>query len=242
VKTIAVIPARFDSTRFPGKLMKKLKDQSIILTTYQAVLDTQLFDKVIVATDSEVIFDEISNKGGLAVMTRKDHQTGSDRIAEVVHNMDVDVIINVQGDEPFITKKPLAELIDVFRKDAQKEIAVASLMQIISAHEDVINPNVVKVIVDKDNHAMYFSRLPIPYPRNIHSGAHYNRHIGVYAFRKKALLDFSKNNMLPNEATEMIEAIRYLEYGQKIKMVESDYLGIGIDTPEDLAKAVRLGL
>ena len=217
--------------------MKKLKDKSIILTTYQAALDTQLFDNVIVATDSEIIFNEIINSGGQAVMTRKDHQTGSDRIAEVIQNMDVDVIVNVQGDEPFITKKPLADLVDVFRKDTQKEISVASLMQRIKAHEDVINPNVVKVIVDKDNHAMYFSRLPIPYPRNIDSGAQYYRHIGVYAFRKNALLDFSKNKMLPNEATEMIEAIRYLEYGQKIKMVESDYAGIGIDTPEDLEKA-----
>jgi len=242
VKTIAVIPARFDSTRFPGKLMKKLKDKSIILTTYQATVDTQLFDNVIVATDSDVIFDEITKNGGQAMMTRKDHQTGSDRIAEVIQNMDVDVIVNVQGDEPFMTKKPLADLIDVFRKDAQKQIAVASLMQRIKAHEDVINPNVVKVIVDKDNHAMYFSRLPIPYPRNIHSGASYYRHIGVYAFRKDALLDFSKNKMLPNEATEMVEAIRYLEYGQKIKMVESDYAGIGIDTPEDLEKAARMVL
>ena len=242
MKTIAVIPARFDSTRFPGKLMKKLKDKSIILTTYQAAVDTQLFDNVIVATDSDVIFDEITKNGGQAMMTRKDHQTGSDRIAEVIQNMDVDVIVNVQGDEPFMTKKPLADLIDVFRKDAQKQIAVASLMQKIKAHEDVINPNVVKVIVDKDNHAMYFSRLPIPYPRNIHSGASYYRHIGVYAFRKDALLDFSKNKMLPNEATEMVEAIRYLEYGQKIKMVESDYAGIGIDTPEDLEKAARMVL
>lgn len=240
MKTIAVIPARYDSTRFPGKLMKTLDKKSIILTTYQAALNTQLFDNVIVATDSPIIFDEIQNNGGQAVMTSQSHQTGSDRIAEVIQDMDVDVIVNVQGDEPFISKKPLADLIDVFRKDTQKEIAVASLMQKINSHQDVINPNIVKVIVDKDNHAMYFSRMPIPYPRNIHSGANYYRHIGVYAFRKNALLDFSKNEMLPNEATEMIEAIRYLEYGQKIKMVESDYAGIGIDTPEDLVKAKSL--
>jgi len=240
VKVIAIIPARYDSTRFPGKLMKKLGKNSIIWTTYQAALSTQLFDNVIVATDSEIIYNEIKNQGGEATMTRKDHQTGSDRIAEVIEHMDVDVIVNVQGDEPFITQKPLADLIDVFRKDLQQEIAVASLMQKIKSHQDVINPNVVKVIVDKEHHAMYFSRSPIPYPRNTASGGHYFRHIGVYAFRKKALLDFSSQPMLPNEATEMIEAIRYLEYGKKIKMVESDYSGIGIDTPEDLARALEL--
>jgi len=240
MKVIAIIPARYDSTRFPGKLMKKLGDHSIIWTTYQAALSTQLFDNVIVATDSKIIFDEIKSQGGEAIMTRQDHQTGSDRIAEVIENMDVDVIVNVQGDEPFISKKPLSDLIDVFQKDTQKEIAVASLMQKIKSHKDVINPNVVKVIVDKENNAMYFSRAPIPYPRNTNSGGHYFRHIGVYAFRKKALLDFSKQPMLPNEATEMIEAIRYLEYGKKIKMVASDYAGIGIDTPEDLARALEL--
>ncbi len=239
MKTIAVIPARYDSSRFPGKLMEKLDGKSIIQTTYQAALDTGLFDQVIVATDSDVIFDEIQKNGGQAVMTSANHQTGSDRIAEVVQNREVDVIVNVQGDEPFITYQPLFDLIDVFRKDVAQEIAVASLMQKIKLAEDVINPNVVKVIVDKNNEAMYFSRCPIPYPRNIHSGASYYRHIGVYAFRKNALLDFSKHQMLPNEETEMIEAIRYLEYGQKIKMVESDYAGIGIDTPEDLEKAER---
>ncbi len=239
MKVIAVIPARYDSTRFPGKLMKKLGEDSIIWTTHQAAASTQLFDNVIVATDSKIIFDEIINKGGEAIMTRKDHQTGSDRIAEVIESMDVDVVVNVQGDEPFITKKPLADLIDVFRKDTQQEIAVASLMQKIKSHQDVINPNVVKVTVDKENNAMYFSRSPIPYPRNTTSGGHYFRHIGVYAFRKGALLDFSKQPMLPNEATEMIEAIRYLEYGKKIKMVESEYAGFGIDTPDDLTRALE---
>jgi len=219
--------------------MKKLGEHSIIWTTYQAALNTQLFDNVVVATDSTIIFDEIKNQGGQAIMTRSDHQTGSDRIAEVVENMDVDVIVNVQGDEPFITQKPLADLIDAFHKDIQEEIAVASLMQKIKSHQDVINPNVVKVIVNKENNAMYFSRSPIPYPRNTASGGSYFRHIGVYAFRKNALLDFSKHQMLPNEATEMIEAIRYLEYDQKIKMVESDYTGFGIDTPEDLDKALK---
>ncbi len=239
MKVIAVIPARYDSTRFPGKLMKKLGENSIIWTTHQAAVSTQLFDNVIVATDSKIIFDEIINKGGEAIMTRKDHQTGSDRIAEVIESMDVDVVVNVQGDEPFITKKPLADLIDVFRKDTQQEIAVASLMQKIKSHQDVINPNVVKVIVDKESNAMYFSRSPIPYPRNTTSGGHFFRHIGVYAFRKGALLDFSQQPMLPNEATEMIEAIRYLEYGKKIKMVESEYAGFGIDTPDDLARALE---
>lgn len=236
MKIIAVIPARYEASRFPGKLMQILGEKTVIATTYQNVLETALFDEVFVATDSEIIFDEIIKNGGKAVMTGQ-HETGSDRIAEAVQNIDCDIVVNVQGDEPFLKTEPLKQLISVFNEDSEEKISLASLKIKLKNTDEIENPNNVKVITDYEGFALYFSRAVIPYPREIHPDVEYFKHIGVYAFRKNALLNFAKLPMKPLEISEKIECIRYLEYGMKIKMIETDFVGVGIDVPEDLEKA-----
>ncbi|RXR31760.1 3-deoxy-manno-octulosonate cytidylyltransferase [Flavobacterium piscinae] len=237
MKIIAVIPARYASTRFPAKLMQDLGGKTVITRTYEAAVNTHLFDDVFVVTDSDLIFNEIVSKGGKAIMSIKEHESGSDRIAEAVENLDVDVVVNVQGDEPFINKEPLEKVIEVFKKDVEQKVDLASLMREITDWNSIENPNNVKVIVDQNGLALYFSRSVIPYPREKNVGVRYFQHIGIYAFRKQALLDFYHLPMKSLEASEKLEQLRYLEYGKKIKMVETNHVGIGIDTPEDLEKA-----
>lgn len=240
MKIIAVIPARFASTRFPAKLMQDLGGKTVILRTYEAAILTNLFDDVFVVTDSDLIYNEIISNGGKAIMSIKEHESGSDRIAEAVENMEVDIVINIQGDEPFINKKPLEELIDVFKKDTEKKVDLGSLMFQISDKGEINNPNNVKVITDQQGFALFFSRSVIPYPREENVGVRYMKHIGIYAFRKEALMDFYRLPMLSLEASEKLEQLRYLEYGKRIKMVETTHGSIGIDTPEDLEKARKL--
>ncbi|WP_199913428.1 3-deoxy-manno-octulosonate cytidylyltransferase [Flagellimonas amoyensis] len=235
-----MIPARYQASRFPAKLMQDLSGKPVIVRTYEAALSTGLFDEVYVVTDSPVISEAISEVGGSVIMSKKKHESGSDRIAEAVEDMDVDIVINVQGDEPFIDKASLEKVIQVFKNDPEKEIDLASLMTPITDWDEISNPNTVKVIVDNQSCALYFSRSPIPYPRDMDVKAPYYKHKGIYAFRKKALLDFQQLPMLPLEAKEKIEAIRFLEYGKKIKMVETHITGIEIDTPEDLENARRV--
>jgi 3-deoxy-manno-octulosonate cytidylyltransferase (CMP-KDO synthetase) len=237
MKIIAVIPARYASIRFPAKLMQDLGGKTVITRTYEAAVNTHLFDDVFVVTDSELIFNEIVSQGGKAIMSIEEHESGSDRIAEAVENLEVDVVVNVQGDEPFINKEPLEKVIEVFKKDLDKKVDLASLMREITDWEAIENPNNVKVIVDQNGMALYFSRSVIPYPREKNVGVRYFQHIGIYAFRKQALLDFYHLPMKSLEASEKLEQLRYLEYGKKIKMVETNHVGIGIDTPEDLEKA-----
>lgn len=232
-----MIPARYAASRFPAKLMQDLAGKPVILRTYEAAVKTKLFDEVYVVTDSDVIYEEIVRAGGQAIKSQKDHDCGSDRIAEAVMQMNVDIIVNVQGDEPFTDRESLEGVIEVFKNDVHREIDLASLMVKITDEEEINNPNTVKVIVDNRNFALYFSRSPIPYPRAKDERTTYFKHKGIYAFRKSALMDFQRLPMLPLEATEKIEAIRYLEYGKKIKMVETTVQGIEIDTPEDLIKA-----
>ena len=239
MKIIAVIPARYEASRFPGKLMERLGDQTVILTTYQNVVGTGLFEEVFVATDSQIIFDEIIANKGKAVMTGQ-HETGSDRIAEAVENIECDIVINVQGDEPFLKLEPLRQLIQVFKEDTSKEISLASLKIKLTDQEEIENPNNVKVITDQKDFALYFSRAVIPFAREKSVAINYFKHIGVYAFRKSALLNFSKLEMTPLELAEKIECIRYLESGMKIKMIETDFVGVGIDVPEDLEKARQI--
>ncbi|SDS29774.1 3-deoxy-manno-octulosonate cytidylyltransferase (CMP-KDO synthetase) [Formosa sp. Hel1_31_208] len=235
-----MIPARYSASRFPGKLMQNLAGKSVILRTYEATVATKLFDEVYVVTDSDIIFNEITSNGGKAIMSKKEHESGSDRIAEAVENLDVDIVVNVQGDEPFTERESLEKVLHVFKDDSKKEIDLASLMVEIHDWDEISNPNTVKVIVDQDNFALYFSRSPIPYPRDKEAGARYFKHKGIYAFRKEALLDFYKLPMQFIEATEKIECIRYLEYGKRIKMVETHIEGVEIDTPEDLERAKKL--
>lgn len=236
MKIIAMIPARYAASRFPGKLMQDLAGKPVILRTYESTVGTQLFDEVYVVTDSTVIFDTITAAGGKAIMSLEEHECGSDRIAEAVLDMDVDIVVNVQGDEPFIERESLAKVLEVFRQDETQEIDLASIMTRIEDPEEINSPNTVKVIVDHRNFAMYFSRTPIPFSRGDGERIAY-KHKGIYAFRKRALLDFRTLPILPLEAAEKIEAIRFLEHGRTIKMVETPVSGIEIDTPEDLAKA-----
>lgn len=240
MKIIAVIPARYASTRFPAKLMQDLGGKTVILRTYEAAINTQLFDDVFVVTDSELIYDEIVSNGGKAIRSIKEHESGSDRIAEAVENLDVDIVINVQGDEPFIDTEPLAKVIEVFKNDTAEQVDLASLMREINNEAEINNPNNVKVAVDQNGFALYFSRSVIPYPREKNVGVRYMQHIGIYAFRKQALLDFYSLPMKSLEASEKLEQLRYLEFGKRIKMVETTHVGIGIDTAEDLEKARKM--
>jgi 3-deoxy-manno-octulosonate cytidylyltransferase (CMP-KDO synthetase) len=240
MKIIAVIPARYASTRFPAKLMQDLGGKTVILRTYEAAINTHLFDDVFVVTDSDLIYDEIVLHGGKAIRSIKEHESGSDRIAEAVENLDVDIVINVQGDEPFIDKEPLAKVIEVFKNDLTKQVDLASLMREITNEAEINNPNNVKVVVDQNGFALYFSRSVIPYPREKNVGVRYMQHIGIYAFRKQALLDFYSLPMKSLEASEKLEQLRYLEFGKRIKMVETTHVGIGIDTIEDLEKARKM--
>lgn len=232
-----MIPARYAASRFPGKLMKDLAGKPVIVRTYEAARDTGLFDAVVVVTDSAEIAGAISGAGGEVIMSRERHETGSDRIAEAVEALEVDIVVNVQGDEPFTERESLEKLLQVFREDPQREVDLASLMTQITDPEEIRDPNTVKVITDRDGFALYFSRAPIPYQRAESPKAAYYKHKGVYAFRKSALLDFRRLPMQPLEAVEKIEAIRFLEYGKRIRMVITGVSGIEIDTPEDLEKA-----
>ncbi len=240
MKIIAVIPARYASTRFPAKLMQDLGGKTVIRRTYEAAVSTNLFDDVFVVTDSDLIFDEIISNGGKAIKSIKEHESGSDRIAEAIENMDVDIVINIQGDEPFINKEPLEELITIFKNDFEKKVDLGSLMFQITDKEEINNPNNVKVITDQNGFALYFSRSVIPFPRDENADVRYMKHIGIYAFRKQALLDFYSLPMLSLEASEKLEQLRYLEYGKRIMMVETTHGSIGIDTEEDLEKARKL--
>jgi 3-deoxy-manno-octulosonate cytidylyltransferase (CMP-KDO synthetase) len=237
MKKIAMIPARYAATRFPAKLMQKLGDKTVIRTTYDATRATGLFDDVVVVTDSPVIFEEISSNGGKALMSRKEHESGSDRIAEAAEELDVDIIVNVQGDTPFVKKEPLQKLLDQFNDPS---VQVGSLMQLLEEEQYIADPNYVKVCVDKNMNALFFSRSIIPYPRNKNISIPYYEHIGVYAFRKQALLQFTQWPMSPLEDAEKIECLRYLENGIPIRMVITGYMGVEIDTPEDLEKAASL--
>ena len=233
----AVIPARYAATRFPAKLMQELGGKSVIRHTYDNTVATGLFSEVIVATDSDIIFNEITTNGGKAVMSQKPHESGSDRIAEAVADLDVDIVVNVQGDEPFVQKEPLANLLKVFEGKEGENVHVASLMQVMTEERFIQDPNYVKVAVDKNMNALFFSRSVIPYPRNKEIIIPFYEHIGVYAFRKLALMNFTNWPMTPLESAEKIECLRYLENGVSLKMIVTEYMGVEIDTPEDLERA-----
>ena len=235
-----MIPARYAATRFPAKLMQQLGDKTVIRHTLDNTLATGLFDDVIVVTDSDIIFQEITSHGGRAIMSKREHESGSDRIAEAAADLDVDVIVNVQGDEPFVKREPLEKLLAVFTNPGGEQVQVASLMQVLSNEENIADSNYVKVAVDRNMNSLFFSRSVIPFPRNRDIAITYYEHIGVYAFRKKTLIDFTALPVSPLEAAEKIECLRYLENGIRMKMVVTDYMGVEIDTPDDLVRASHL--
>lgn len=240
MKISAFIPARYAATRFPAKLMQPLGNKTVIRHTYDNTVATGLFHEVYVVTDSEIIYTEITSHGGKAIMSQRTHESGSDRIAEAVEAMEVDLVVNVQGDEPFVKKEPLQQLLQAFEGEDGASVQVASLLQVLDNPKLVADPNYVKVVVNKNWDALLFSRSVIPYPRDASVGSVYYEHIGVYAFRKQALLNFTRWEMTPLEKAEKIECLRYLENGVPIKMVVTQYMGIEIDTPEDLERASQL--
>src|ERR1039457_5079371 len=233
MRSIALIPARYAASRFPGKLMQKLGDKTIIRHSYENTLNTLLFDEVIVVTDSDIIFKEIVENGGYALMGKKEHESGSDRIAEAAAVIQADIIINVQGDEPFIQKETL-------QNEEKTPIQVASLMHEIKDHNLIADPNTVKVVTDKNWNALLFSRSVLPYQRDKSKNTVYYKHIGIYGYRRKALLDFAQMHVSPLEAIEKLEQLRYLENGIKIRMVLTNEAPISIDTPEDLERARKM--
>ncbi|HPG10197.1 MAG TPA: 3-deoxy-manno-octulosonate cytidylyltransferase [Chitinophagaceae bacterium] len=230
---IAMIPARYAATRFPGKLMQMLGDKTVIRHTYEAALSSGLFDDVIVVTDSDIIQTEITAAGGHVIMSKNEHESGSDRIAEAADTINADIIVNVQGDEPFIAKEPLEKLIELFNDES---VQVGSLMRKIT-EEEAADSNCVKVVTGKNGDALYFSRSTIPFNRS--GDADYYLHVGVYAYRKEMLLDFTSWPATQLEQTEKLEQLRLLENGIKIRMAETDYQNIAIDTPENLADAIK---
>jgi len=234
VKNIAVIPARFAASRFPGKLMQRIGEKTIIRMVYENAVAMNLFDEVLVVTDSDEIMNEIIAAGGAVTKSTKDHQSGSDRIAEAIASMDVDVVVNIQGDEPFVEREPLQNLLNCFSDPA---VAVASVMKRFGEGDEPENPNQVKVVCNHNNDALYFSRSPIPFKRDRNADLPYFKHVGVYAYRKETLLNFTQWPMGALEQAEMLEQLRYLEKGVAIRMVETKTSSIGIDTPEDLERA-----
>lgn len=238
--TIAMIPARYAASRFPAKLMQLLGNKTVIRHTYDNTCATGLFDEVVVVTDSDIIYNEIVEHGGKAKKSVKQHESGSDRIAEAVADMKVDIVVNVQGDEPFVQREPLQKLLQAFEGEDGVRVQVASLMQVLKEEQFIKDPNYVKVAVDKNMNALLFSRSVIPYQRDQQIIPVYYEHIGVYAFRKNALMNFTNWPMTPLEAAEKIECLRYLENGVTLKMVVTQYMGIEIDTPEDLVRAAKL--
>jgi 3-deoxy-D-manno-octulosonate cytidylyltransferase len=234
----ALIPARLGATRFPRKLLAEIKGKTVIRRTYESARNTGLFDDVIVVSDSDEIIAEIESHGGKAVKSKGEYESGTDRIAEIVKDLDGDIFINVQGDEPFVQKEPLDQLLQLFRDDSG--LQVASLVQILREAELIADPNYVKVALDKRNNALFFSRSVIPYPRNKEVATTYYEHIGVYAFSKQALMQFTAWPMTPLETAEKIECLRFLENGVPMRMAITDYMGVEIDTPEDIVRAERM--
>ena len=210
--------------------------KSIILRTYESVVETGLFHSVYVVTEDQEIYDEIVNAGGNSILSKNKHESGGDRIAEACESIDSDAFVNIQGDEPFIDSFGLNKL--VLELNSSEYV---SLMINISDPNEINNSNNVKVIVDSDYYALYFSRSVIPFNRDVNSNEiDYFKHIGVYGFTKQALINFSKLPPSKLELVEKIEAIRIIENGSKIKMIETDFLGVGIDTKEDLDLAISI--
>ena len=236
MKITALIPARLNSSRFNGKLMMDLCGKPVITRTYDAALATNLFSSVIVVTEDYEIHDEIISNNGNSILIEKEYNSGTDRIADACCKIETDIVINIQGDEPFIDNQSLDKLVNIFKNDSRNEINYASLMKSLNNEQDINNPNNVKVSVDNNSFAINFSRKPISSITALSEEVFY-KHIGVYAFRKNALIEFYNQDMTPLEKSEKIECLRYIENRKKIKMILTDFEGISIDTPIDLEYA-----
>lgn len=231
---IGIIPARYQSTRLEGKVLKDLLGKSVIQHVWESAKRAATLNELIVATDDERIVSEVLRFGGKAVLTAKEHKTGTDRLREVVNPLDVKVVVNIQADEPLLHPSMIDDIVRPLLED--KDIAMTTLKKKITDPEDLNNPNVVKVVCDKNGYALYFSRSPIPYPRLKGDAIHY-KHIGIYAFTKDFLFTFTNLPASSLEETEGLEQLRVLDNGYKIKVAETQFDTIGIDTAEDLKRA-----
>lgn len=240
MKIIAIIPARYESTRFPGKPLASINGKPLIQHVWERVSKAQSLNRVIVATDDERIFKTVKEFGGEAEMTLQNHSTGTDRISEVAKNIDADIIVNVQGDEPLIEPDVIDEAVKPLMNNS--EILMATLKTRIINNEELKDPNVVKVVTDKNDFALYFSRFTIPYVRDTDSQPHpaHYKHIGIYVYKKDFLLKFAQMKPTLLEEAEKLEQLRALENGYKIKVVKTEYNSIGVDTPEDLEKVKEI--
>ncbi len=243
LKAIVIIPARYGATRFPGKPLAPLKGKPIIQWVYERAKRSTQIQDVIVATDDERIVRAIEDADGKAVLTSKDHASGTDRIAEVAKDMSCDIIINVQGDEPFISPEMIDETVKLLNDE---RASISTLAKIIEEGRDLIDPNVVKVVFDREGFALYFSRSTIPYYRdswkdtseiNLQGGVKVYKHIGIYGYRRDVLIRLSKTPQSELERIEKLEQLRALENGFKIKVGVTSFNTIGIDTPDDLKRA-----
>ena len=231
MKSICVIPARYSSTRLPGKPLKDICGKPMICRVWERASRAKSVAAVIVATDDDRILNAVEKNSGVAMMTRADHKTGTDRLAEVAEKFpDVDIIVNVQGDEPLIEPSLIDELVAQF---ADKNLQMATVATELIDETEIKNPNNVKVVMDKNNDALYFSRSPIPFPRNA-GKAKIFKHIGIYAYRRNFLLNYAKMESTPLEQSESLEQLRALENGFKIRVIKSSCRFVGVDTEEDL--------
>ena len=239
MRIVAAIPARLNSSRLPKKLLRDICGKTLITRTYEATVNSNLFDDVLVITNSSEIIAELESSKVKYIFEDANYQTGTDRIAGVASKIEADIIINVQGDEPFINSNTIESILNTFKHDKENNIKIVSVMTPIKDDQELKNPNNVKVFTDESNNAIYFSRHPIPFKIDLNiSKAH--KHVGIYAFRKKSLIEFAKLNVGELESSEKIEALRLIENGIKIKMINSNDTFIGIDTEEDIQKAIKI--
>lgn len=237
MKNICLIPARFNAERFPGKLLQPLFDTTVINYTYKNICSMDIFDYVAVVTNSIEIKNEIESDGGAVIYLPNEHSSGTDRIAEALLHLEGDIIVNVQGDEPFVKKQPLLDLVEYMAAAGAEELKVASLMYKMDNVDNINSSDFVKVVCDKNNNALYFSRSVIPFRKKQEPEPSYYEHIGVYAFTRASLLAFANMPATELEQIESIECLRFLENNIPIKMIESREAILEIDTPEDLLKA-----
>jgi len=237
MKAVGIIPARYQSTRLPGKPLALILGKPMIWYVYQQAKKSRYLEEVIVATDDQRIVEAVESFGGKAVLTAREHRTGTDRLAQVAENMTAEIIVNIQGDEPLIQPEMIDQAIEPLLQD--DTLVMATLKKKIDEQEDLHNPHLVKVVADKNNRALYFSRSLLPFPRE-ETGQPVYKHVGLYVYRRDFLLAFSRMEPTPLEQTESLEQLRVLENGYPIYVVETPYSSQGVDTPEDLAKVTAL--
>jgi 3-deoxy-manno-octulosonate cytidylyltransferase (CMP-KDO synthetase) len=237
MKAIGIIPARYDATRFPGKVLADLLGRPVIQYVYEEALKATALQDLIVATDDERVLKAVEDFGGRAVMTAKQHLSGTDRLSEIANPVDTEIVINIQADEPLIHFSMINELVNCLNDDPA--IPMATLAYKIKDREDLYNPNIVKVVKDKNNFALYFSRSPIPHvcdSQTEFASMSFFKHLGLYAYTKEFLFTFRNLPQGELEKAEKLEQLRVLERGYKIKVIETGFDTIGVDTPEDLEK------